>query len=68
MDYSRVNEFGQGGDDEEVEEKDANRPLQAHPDGDKSPKTPRAVKAAEEKAEATATGAQGQKTKATKRK
>ena len=53
-------------DDEEVEEKDANRPLQAHPDGDKSPKTPKAVKAAEEKEEAKATGAQ--KKSATKRK
>jgi len=68
VDYSRVNEFGQGGDDEEVEDKDANRPLQAHPGGDKAPKTPQAVKAAEEKAEAKATGAQGQKKAATKRK
>ena len=24
VDYSRINEFGQGGEDEEVEEKDAN--------------------------------------------
>jgi len=34
VDYSRVNEFGQGGDDEEVEEKTANKPLQALPDAD----------------------------------
>jgi hypothetical protein len=27
VDYTRVNEFGQGGDDEEVEEKTANKPL-----------------------------------------
>lgn len=29
VDYTRVNEFGQGGDDEPVEEKVANRPLTA---------------------------------------
>ena len=40
VDYTRVNEFGQGGDDEAVEEKDANKPLAAHPDGDKSLKVP----------------------------
>jgi hypothetical protein len=40
VDYSRVNEFGQGGDDEEIEEKDANQPLKAAPDGDKGPKVP----------------------------
>lgn len=33
VDHTRVNEFGQGGDDEEVEEKLANRPLQAPADG-----------------------------------
>ena len=70
VDYTRVNEFGQGGDDEEVEEKDANQPLRAAPGGDKGPKTPKAVKAAEakadEKAEAKATGAQ--KKSVTKRK
>ncbi|KAH6642256.1 cleft lip and palate transmembrane protein 1-domain-containing protein [Boeremia exigua] len=60
VDYTRVNEFGQGGDDEEVEEKDANRPLQAHPDGDKSPKTPKAVEAMHEKEAVKATGAQKQ--------
>jgi hypothetical protein len=63
VDYSRINEFGQGGDDEEVEEKDANRPLQAHPDGDKSPKTPKAIEKAEEKETAKATGAQKQSAK-----
>ena len=34
VDYSRVNEFGQGGDDEEVEEKTANKPLTAPPGAD----------------------------------
>jgi len=31
VDYSRVNEFGQGGDDEPVEEKVASKPLAAPP-------------------------------------
>ena len=34
VDYSRVNEFGQGGDDEEVEEKIANKPLVASPEAE----------------------------------
>ncbi len=34
VDYTRVNEFGQGGDDEEVEEKIANKPLTAAPEAD----------------------------------
>lgn len=34
VDTTRVNEFGQGGDDEEVEEKIANKPLAAPPDAD----------------------------------
>lgn len=33
VDYTRVNEFGQGGDDEKVEERLASKPLQAAPDG-----------------------------------
>ncbi|KAL8898869.1 MAG: hypothetical protein Q9207_006490 [Kuettlingeria erythrocarpa] len=33
VDYTRVNEFGQGGDDEKVEEKLASKPLTAAPDG-----------------------------------
>lgn len=32
VDYTRVNEFGQGGDDENVEEKLASKPLAAAPD------------------------------------
>jgi len=40
VDYSRINEFGQGGEDEEVEEKDANQPLRANAGGDKAPKVP----------------------------
>ncbi|KAF2736809.1 cleft lip and palate associated transmembrane protein 1 [Polyplosphaeria fusca] len=51
VDYSRVNEFGQGGDDEEVDEKKANKPLAAPADADKAPEVP--IKDA-----ATATGSQ----------
>ena len=36
VDYSRINEFGQGGDDEGVEEKVAAKPLVAPPDADTS--------------------------------
>ena len=32
VDYTRVNEFGQGGDDEPLEEKSANKPLISPPD------------------------------------
>lgn len=61
VDYNRVNEFGQGGDDEEVEEKDANKPLAAHADEDKELKVPaqgKLEKAKEEKAAAQATGSE----------
>lgn len=34
VDYTRVNEFGQGGDDEELEEKIANKPLAAPAEAD----------------------------------
>ena len=34
VDTTRVNEFGQGGDEEGVEEKIANKPLTAPPDAD----------------------------------
>lgn len=36
VDYARVNEFGQGGEDEPVEEKLASKPLSAPPDADVS--------------------------------
>ena len=36
IDYTRINEFGQGGDEEEVEEKLANKPLAAPADADAS--------------------------------
>lgn len=36
VDFTRVNEFGQGGDDEQVEDKIANDPLKASPDADAS--------------------------------
>lgn len=38
VDYTRVNEFGQGGDDEEIEEKTAAQPLKAPP-GSKADET-----------------------------
>ena len=34
VDATRVNEFGQGGDDEELEEKTANKPLAVAPEAD----------------------------------
>ncbi|KAI9880383.1 MAG: Cleft lip and palate transmembrane protein 1 like protein [Pleopsidium flavum] len=34
VDYARVNEFGQGGDEEEIEDKLANKPLVSPPDAD----------------------------------
>ncbi|CAD0045791.1 unnamed protein product [Aureobasidium pullulans] len=37
VDHTRVNEFGQGGDDEEVEEKIANQPLKSAPEEDSAP-------------------------------
>jgi hypothetical protein len=63
VDYSRVNEFGQGGDDEEVEEKDANRPLAAAPNADRGLKVPDAekvakVEARKEKEAAQTTGSE----------
>lgn len=36
VDYTRVNEFGQGGDDEEVESKQAAKPLTSPADGTKT--------------------------------
>lgn len=47
VDYSRVNEFGQGGDDEAVEEKTANKPLTApvEADGKEKVDVPTASKA-----------------------
>ncbi|KAH8706964.1 cleft lip and palate transmembrane protein 1-domain-containing protein [Phaeosphaeriaceae sp. PMI808] len=48
VDYTRVNEFGQGGDDEETEEKDANKPLAAA-DANKGLKVPDEAKVQEKK-------------------
>lgn len=48
IDYTRINEFGQGGDDEELEEKTANKPLSAPADADTA-------------AEAKASGVEGAK-------
>jgi hypothetical protein len=66
VDYSRLNEFGQGGEDEEVEEKDANRPLAAHAGGDKGLKVPDAEKV--EKVMAEKASGSAKKSGATKRK
>ena len=59
VDYTRVNEFGQGGDDEEVEEKVANKPLVAPPDADGTVKVEQGAKV---------TGAEKEKAGAKKRK
>jgi hypothetical protein len=67
VDYSRLNEFGQGGDDEEVEEKDANNPLKAHPGGDRGLKVPDQEKLEKVQAE-KASGAQKKGGAAVKRK
>ncbi|KAJ9665384.1 hypothetical protein H2201_004461 [Coniosporium apollinis] len=63
VDYKRVNEFGQGGEDEEVEKKIANEPLAAPADGDG--KVAEAIERLKE-ADAKATGKA--KEKARKRK
>lgn len=58
VDHTRVNEFGQGGDEEEVEEKVAGQPLKAPADA-KGGKGDGAVKELVEKADgAVSTGAQ----------
>ncbi|KAL9052459.1 MAG: hypothetical protein Q9162_005371 [Coniocarpon cinnabarinum] len=54
IDYTRVNEFGQGGDDEDVADKLANKPLEAPVEG-KTGDRP-AGGAADEKAAATLSG------------
>ncbi|EDN92891.1 hypothetical protein SS1G_08756 [Sclerotinia sclerotiorum 1980 UF-70] len=71
VDYTRVNEFGQGGDDEEVEEKIANKPLKSVPGADASAKAGiEGAKVAEKKADEVVGKATGSSKKggATKRK
>ena len=51
VDYTRINEFGQGGDDEGVEEKVAAKPLVAPPDS-KGGKKAEKASGAEKKGEA----------------
>jgi hypothetical protein len=58
VDHTRVNEFGQGGDDEEVEEKKAAQPLKSAPEEDVAPV----------KTEALSSGAQSQAGASRKRK
>lgn len=57
VDTTRVNEFGQGGEDEEVEEKIANKPLAAAPEADAG------VDAKVDKGAGKATGSQKEKEK-----
>ncbi|GAB7354426.1 hypothetical protein MBLNU459_g4917t1 [Dothideomycetes sp. NU459] len=66
VDYSRINEFGQGGDDEELEEKTANKPLSAPPDADASVKQGKDIKAPQVKVNVNVT--KGDKGGARKRK
>lgn len=71
VDYTRVNEFGQGGDEEEVEEKIANQPLKSIPGADASVKVGiEGAKIADQKANEVLGKATGssQKTGANKRK
>ncbi|KAG9559486.1 CLPTM1 domain protein, partial [Aureobasidium melanogenum] len=54
VDHTRVNEFGQGGDDEEVEEKKTNQPLKSAPEEDATPvKTEASTSGAQSKAGAS---------------
>lgn len=68
VDYTRVNEFGQGGGEEEAEEKVADKPLGANPDAKVAGPDP--VKVLEEKVDAGGSKASGstKKSGATKRK
>ena len=54
VDYTRVNEFGQGGDDEPVEEKVAAKPLTSAPDSKAT--GPEVVEAVKKGEEAVSTG------------
>ncbi|KAG9518037.1 CLPTM1 domain protein, partial [Aureobasidium melanogenum] len=54
VDHTRVNEFGQGGDDEEVEDKKTNQPLKSAPEEDATPlKTGASTSGAQSKAGAS---------------
>lgn len=61
VDYSRVNEFGQGGEEEEEQDKVANKPLTSPADGEK--KAVEEVKAAEAKTTGVEKGGMGRKRK-----
>ncbi|KAF2840335.1 cleft lip and palate associated transmembrane protein 1 [Patellaria atrata CBS 101060] len=61
VDYSRVNEFGQGGDDEEMEEKVANKPLTSPAGGDAGVKEgEKVIKEAKEAVQASGKGMKGE--------
>ena len=57
VDYSRVNEFGQGGDEEKVEEKTAAKPLVAPPGAKEGGEGESVAKEGREKAEKVVDGA-----------
>lgn len=58
VDYTRVNEFGQGGDDEELEEKLANKPITSHAAADASLKSDLVEKVGENVPAVKASGSQ----------
>lgn len=61
IDYTRVNEFGQGGDDEDTDEKKTNKPLTSPPDAD-VPES-KEIKAAQVKASGASKGEGAKKRK-----
>lgn len=67
VDYTRVNEFGQGGDDEQIEDKVANKPHTSHAGGDPSVKVGKEVTEKADEVVAKVTGSE-KKGKASKRK
>jgi hypothetical protein len=67
VDYTRVNEFGQGGDEETIEDKVANKPHTSHAGGDASVSVGKEVGEKADEAVAKVTGSE-KKGKASKRK
>ncbi|KAF2085721.1 cleft lip and palate associated transmembrane protein 1 [Saccharata proteae CBS 121410] len=69
VDYTRVNEFGQGGDEEEDKDKLAAKPLTSPPTADESVgEAVEAVKTAEKEGSVKASGAEKKKNEGRKRK
>lgn len=67
VDYTRVNEFGQGGDEETIEDKVANKPHTSHAGGDTSVSVGKEVGEKADEVVAKVTGSE-KKGKASKRK